>query len=209
MLTQQKFIWLIIGFFVGIIIGVGGLTLAKQTQPAPIVIHPPEPTATPEPAPTAGPIRVFVNGQVLAPAVYELPPNSIVEDAVLVAGGFTDAANTAVVNLAQSLSDGAQLYVPAIGETDVVIAVVSAAESPVSSLGETAVSNSSGLININTATMEALDSLPGIGPSTAEKIITYREEQGLFTTIEAIMDVSGIGEAKFGQIEALITVEGE
>ncbi len=208
MLTQEKFVWIIIGIFVGAIVSVGGLTLAKRTQPAPIIIHPPEPTSTPEPTVTASPIQVFVNGQVVSSAVYELPPGSIVEDVILLAGGFTDEANTAVVNLAQSLNDGDQVYVPAIGEDVPDLPVVTSKSSAVSDENPSA-TNSGGLININTATMEELDSLPGIGPSTAQKIIAHREEQGMFTSIEGIMDVSGIGEAKFGQIEALITVEGE
>lgn len=208
MLTQEKFVWIIIGFFVGAIVSVGGLTLAKRTQPAPIVIHPPEPTATPQPTATAGPLRVFVNGQVVNTAVYELPPGSRVEDVLTAAGGFTDEANTAVVNLAQPLADGDQVYIPAVGEEVSLPPVITAKSSTVSN-EDLADTHSGGLININTATMEELDSLPGIGPSTAQKIIAHREEQGLFTSIEGIMDVSGIGEAKFGQIEALITVEGE
>lgn len=208
MLTQERFIWIFVGIFVGSIISVGGMTLAKRTQPAPIIIHPPEPTTTPAPTATASPIQIFVNGQVVTTAVYELPPGSIVEDAILLAGGFTDEANTAVVNLAQSLKDGDQVYVPAMGEDVPDLPVVTTKSNVVSDENPSA-TNSGGLININTATMEELDSLPGVGPSTAQKILAHRQEQGLFTSIEEIMDVSGIGEAKFGQIEALITVEGE
>ena len=213
MLTQEKVIYILIGAFLGAIISVGGLTLMKRTQPAPIVIHPPEPTASPAPTATPSPIRVYVHGQVIAEAVYELPHNSIVEDAVTIAGGFTDDANLAVVNLAQPLQDGFQLYVPANDEDLAAIAVVntavSTAKNEPSNNNPSSATDSGGLININTATIEALDALPGIGPSTAQKIIDHREENGLFTMIEDIMDVSGIGEAKFGQIEALITVEGE
>lgn len=212
MLTQEKVVLVLIGLCMGIIIGVGGMTLRNRTQPAPIVIHPPEPTTTPAPTSTPSPIRVYVNGQVSAAAVYELPPNSIVEDAIAVAGGFTNQANTAVVNMAQKLSDGAQVYVPAEDEDVAVVAVVNTAVSSGNSVSdntEPSEINSGGLININTATIEMLDSLPGIGPSTAQKIVDHRDANGLFQMIEEIMDVSGIGEAKFGQIEALITVEGE
>ena len=213
MLTQEKVISILIGLFLGIIVGVGGMTLMNRTRPAPIVIHPPEPTATALPTATPSPIRVYVNGQVIHEAVYELAHGSIVEDAIMAAGGLTDEANRAVVNLAQPLQDGAQIYVPASDEDLSVVAVVNTAVStaknePLNN-GTTLEANSGGLININTATIEALDALPGIGPSTAQKIIDHREENGVFTMIEEIMDVSGIGEAKFGQIEALITVEGE
>ena len=213
MLTQERLISILIGIFIGAILTAGGMTLMNRTQPAPIIIHPPEPTATIAPTETPGPIQVFVNGQVLSAAVYELPANSIVEDAIGAAGGFTDEANTAVVNLAQALADGAQVYVPALDEDVAVVAVINSAVATTGNSTSTdadmAVANSGGLININTATIEALDALPGVGPSTAQKIVDHREENGLFTTIEDIMDVSGIGEAKFGQIEALITVEGE
>jgi len=155
MLTQEKIIGLFIAFFMGIIVGVGGMTLAKQTQPAAIVITPPEATLAPEATATLGPIRVYVNGQVLSPDVYELPPNSIVEDVILSAGGFTEEANKNVVNLAQSLSDGAQVYVPSEDEEVGVVAVVNTAvssnENKQINSNQPSSVNSGGLININTA----------------------------------------------------------
>ncbi|NKQ34574.1 MAG: ComEA family DNA-binding protein [Chloroflexi bacterium] len=206
LLDKNRIVWLVVGIFIGVIMGVGSMTLRKQVQPAPIVIVPPEPTATPEPTSTPGLIRVFVNGQVAEPAIYELPPGSLVEAAVEAAGGFAAGANTAVVNLAQPLSDGVQVYVPAEDENaPVPLTVVSQPNtSPLaaSASGNTAV----GLININTATIEELDSLPGVGPSTAQKIIEYRESNGSFAAIENIMDVTGIGEAKFEKIKDQITV---
>lgn len=205
-LNRDKIFGLVMGILMGIIFGVGGMTLSKQIQPAPIVIVPPEPTTTPAPTSTPGPIRVYVNGQVAKENVYELPPGSRVDAAIEAAGGFTDEANTAVVNLAQPLSDGVQIYVPAIDEN--VPAPVTLVNNPdtsptaANSKGTTAV----GLININTATIEELDSLPGIGPSTAERIIAHRESSGPFAAIENIMDVTGIGEAKFEKIKDQITV---
>jgi competence protein ComEA len=158
----------------------------------------------PEPTATAGPIRVFVNGQVIQPDVYALPPGSIAQEAITAAGGFRPEADTAVVNLAQPLQDGMQIYVPAEGEVIAVEVATPVAGKVVA--GVTAV-NSNGLININTAMEAELDLLPGIGPSTAQKIIEHRETNGPFATIEAIMDVAGIGEAKFEAIQALITVD--
>ncbi|MCP4357514.1 MAG: ComEA family DNA-binding protein [Chloroflexi bacterium] len=207
-MADNKWGWLAVGLFLGIMVGVGGLTLLNRVQPAPIIIEPPPPTAAPEPTGTPGPMRVYVNGQVAAPDVYELPPGSIVETAVTAAGGFTEEANTAVVNLAQPLQDGVQVYVPAQDEQ--VSAPANVVSEPASSAddGETAVSKPSGaLVNINQATKDELDTLPGVGPSTAQKIIEHRDANGNFTTIEAIMDVSGIGEAKFNQMKELITVD--
>lgn len=198
--------WLAVGFFLGIAVGVGALTMLKRVQPAAIVIQPPPPTVTPAPTGTPAPVRIYVNGQVVAPAVYTLPPDSIVQAAVAAAGGFTGQANTAVVNLAQPLSDGMQIYVPAVGEA--VSAPVTVAEPAASSAGVGGMgTTSSNLININTATLDQLDTLPGIGPSTAANIIQHRENNGPFASTEAIMDVTGIGPAKFGQIKDLITVD--
>lgn len=206
LLDKNRIVWLVVGVFIGVIMGVGGMTLRKQVQPAPIVIVPPEPTATPEPTSTPGPIRVFVNGQVAEPAVYELPPGSLVEAAIEAAGGFAAGADTAVVNLAQPLSDGVQVYVPS--EEENVPAPLAVVSKPNTSSATTSTESSAavGLININTATIEELDSLPGVGPSTAQKIIEYRESNGSFAAIENIMDVTGIGEAKFEKIKDQITV---
>ena len=192
---------LLFGLFWGAILTFGAMALLQRTQPAPIIIHPPEPTATPLPTATPGPIQVFVSGAVRTTAVLSLPPHSILQDAVEAAGGFAANANHAVVNLAQPLVNGAHVYVPAVGE---------AAPIPVLSLnvaqGETAVSPTDALININQANVDQLSTLPGIGPSTAEKIIAHRAEHGPFASIEAIMDVAGIGPAKYDQIKELITI---
>ena len=196
-----------IAFFLGAAVTAVGLTMTKRVQPAPIVIVPPEPTAQPEPTATSGPMRVYVNGAVAAPAVYELPQGSRVEQAIEAAGGFDAEANTAVVNLAQSLMDGAQIYVPLQEEMAAAPPVVTDSRTTsFNVLDDTAVTEAGGLVNINTANSEELDTLPGIGPSTAQKILNYRDENGRFNSIEEIMNVSGIGEAKFNSIKELITV---
>lgn len=199
--------WLI-SFFAGVAVTAGGMTMLNRTRPAPIVIVPPEATAQPNPTQTPGPIRVYVNGQVAAPAVYELPPGSLVEDAITAAGGWLDDANTVVVNLALPLTDGAQIYVPTLEETASLPNVVVNSLAPPSNSGTVDGAGTGALININEATVEQLDTLPGIGPSTAQKIIDYQNENGRFNTIEEIMNVSGIGEAKYNQIKELITIEG-
>jgi competence protein ComEA len=181
-------------------------------QPVPIEIVPPQSTATPPaaptPAPTAttGPLRVYVSGAVVAPAVYALPPGSLIDDAVRAAGGFAADADQAAVNLAQPAADGMQIHVPAIGEVAVTPPAVSlpaAGATPASRLGGI---TTAGLININTADQAELEMLPGIGPSTAADILAYRAANGPFATIEAIMDVPGIGEGKFEAMRALITI---
>ncbi|KAA3659434.1 MAG: ComEA family DNA-binding protein [Chloroflexi bacterium] len=207
MINQKQLINVLIGVFVGTIFGVSGMVLRRQVQPAPIQIIPPDPTVTPAPTPTLGPIQVYVNGAVANPDIYELPPDSIVEAAIEMAGGFSDGANTAVINLAQPLADGVQVFIPfeekdtglphaGVNEPDIVVE---------SRMGSGL--NFGGLININTADIALLDTLPGIGPSTAQKIVDYRDANGSFSSLEELMNVSGIGEAKFNQVKDAITVE--
>ncbi len=145
-----------------------------------------------------------------AAAVYELAPGSIVDEAIAAAGGFTADANVSVVNLAQSLRDGAHIYVPARDEA--IADPVQVVNNPCdfeNERGAGSPAGPTGLVNINTASLEQLDTLPGVGPSTAQKIVNHRDEIGPFSAIEEIMDVPGIGEAKFASFKDLITVEGE
>lgn len=184
----------------GVCLGVGMMVLSNRTHPAPIIITPPEPTPLPTPEPTAGLVTVYVSGAVVNTAVYELSPGSLIEDAIEAAGGFITTSDIDAINLAQPLTDGMQIYVPTQAETS------SGTTLPTNSSGAPNSSSTDGLININTANVEELDSLPGIGPSTAQKIIEHRETNGPFAAIEAIMDVPGIGDAKFNEIKNLITV---
>lgn len=190
---------LVVGLFLGLAIAILALTLLNRTRPAPIFITPPAPTATPLPTATSGPLRVHVSGEVMHPDVFELPAGAIVQDALNAAGGFTEAADRDLVNLAQPLADGLRVHVAAQGET---------ASPPVVSGGATSAAPATGgLININTATQQELEELPGIGPVTAASIIAYRQTSGPFATIEDVTLVSGIGEGKFAQIKDLITIE--
>ena len=207
----------VVGYVIMLVLGVGfgmgGLTLSNRARPAPIEIVaalPPAPTATP------GPMQVFVNGAVRAEAVYPLPPGSRVADAVAAAGGFREDAYTAVVNLAQPLHDGAQVYVPTLSDATAVAPVTGLDAPPGSRLSPVTVdlagsaneaaAEAGALVNINSATLAELDALPGIGPSTAQKIIDHRTANGPFASVEAIMDVAGIGPAKFAEIKDRITV---
>lgn len=209
MIDLKQFVSGAILLCIGFSLGIATMALRQRVSPAAITIVPPAPTPLPAPTATPGPIQVFVNGEVAAPAVYALPADSIVDTAIAAAGGFTSRAKQDVVNLAQPLQDGMQIYVPAQDEETAVRMAVVIEPEPITldERAETAAAGN-GVININTADAAALDSLPGIGPSTAEKIIAYREAQGLFQAVEDVMLVSGIGEAKFEQIRDLITVEG-
>jgi competence protein ComEA len=133
-------------------------------------------------------------------------PGSRVKDAIQAAGGFTQEADPGGLNLAALLQDGDLVWVP----NKAVAGTGSTAVPPAARLGAPAIDpepgRAGGRINLNTATAEALESLPGIGPVTAGKIIAYRVEHGPFATIEAIQDVSGIGPATFAKIQDMITV---
>jgi competence protein ComEA len=170
------------------------LLLARRPQMAPIEIRPPAPTDTPTPTSTPAPWRVYVTGAVLRPGVVQLDANARVEDAVQAAGGCSGEADLERINLAAPLFDGQHLRVPAVGEELPAVAVDG---QPV---------GRSQRININTATAEELDTLPGVGEVTAAKIVEYRQQHGPFRTVEDIMDVPGIGEAKFDAMRELITV---
>lgn len=137
------------------------------------------------PTPTPGMVTVYVSGAVMTPGVYSLPDGSRVEDAVLAAGGFAPGAETDSLNLATVLEDGQQIDVPGIVSASHVNA---------------------GRVNINTASADELDTLPSIGPTTAQAIVDYRLEHGSFASIQDIQNVPGIGPATYDKIKDYITV---
>ena len=157
---------------------------------------PPSTSATEAPL-----IFVQVAGAVLRPGVYQVPADSRAFQAVMQAGGFTEDADEQAVPLASLLSDGCRLYVPRKGET-VSGPVLSG--TPATAGGNTTVS--SGPVSLNSATLEQLDSLPGIGPALAQRIISYRESKGPFTSVDQLGDVSGIGASKLEQLRPLVTL---
>jgi competence protein ComEA len=154
------------------------------------------PTLTPIPTPTPAPLRVYVSGAVSHPNVYQLPPDSIVKDALAAAGGALPGADLTRVNLAQQLFDQQQIHVPLAGETP----------PPVSSSAQAPSSSGSGCVDINSATLEELDRLPGIGPAYAQRIIEYRTIHGSFQDVEELTQIKGIGPATLEKIRDLVCV---
>jgi len=134
----------------------------------------------------------------LTPGVYTLPTESRVLDAIQQAGGLLPTAEEKALNLAAKLVDEMVIYVPAIGETDGPVLHMS---SPASNESQ------SSLVNINTADETTLMTLSGIGPSKAKAILTYREEKGLFQSIEEIKDVTGIGDQTFENLKDFISIK--
>lgn len=189
--------------------------LPAQTPAAAVTVSPVTeavtPTETPAPTPTPAPLRVYVTGAVAQSDVFYLPPGSIVKDAVQAAGGFTTTADPTRINLAQELQDQQQIHVPSVDEVNPAPAirggvVQPVAAPPATSTGEQPAA-SGGPINLNLATVEQLDTLPGIGPAIAQRIIEYRDSIGGFTAIDQITQVSGIGDATFAKISGQITVD--
>ena len=184
----------------GVGLGAGTLGLINRQQPAAIHLEPAPPTATPLPW------QVHVAGEVNQPGVYVVEPGMIVADALELAGGMTAQADVDRVNLALRLYDGLQVFVPAKGEA-VVLPTEPAPVVDGNGGDDAAAPPPPGeKININTATLAELDSLPGIGPSTAQNIIDHRTQNGPFARIEDVMNVPGIGEGKFNDMKGLITV---
>jgi len=137
---------------------------------------------------TAPRLVVDVAGAVRRPGLYRLASGARVDDAVAAAGGGTAHADLTAVNLAAPLSDGEQVLVPARG----------AAGAAGASAGTT-------IVDLNSATAEQLDTLPGIGPSTAAKIVAYRQQHGAFHSLAELDAISGIGPAKLAELKGLVS----
>ena len=149
---------------------------------------------------SAAVVFVHVVGAVNAPGVYELHEGDRVLAAVEAAGGLRDDAAVQAVNLARDVVDGEQIYVPTNDEAG----QVATRQATVAGAGEA--SGSGGLVNINTATAEELQTLPGVGPATAASIVEYREGGGTFAKPEDIKNVSGIGDGKYEKLADKICV---
>jgi competence protein ComEA len=141
-------------------------------------------------------VLVHVAGAVGVPGVYELPAGARVDDAVRIAGGPVDGADLDGLNLAAPLADGQRVYVPVVGEID-----PASVPSAVDPTGEP----SSGPIDLNSATAEQLESLPGVGPATAAAIVDDRDRNGPFAAVDDLERVPGIGPAKLAALRDLVT----
>lgn len=152
-------------------------------------------------------LKVHVIGAVAMPGLYELDADSRVSDALEKAGGATPSADLFQINLAAKLADGQQIVVPEKGATSQGNTGSSGGSSSGSAGGSAAGgSAASQPVNLNAATLDQLTSLDGIGSKTAEKIIDYREANGGFKTVEELMEVPGIGPAKFEQIKGDVVI---
>ena len=190
-----------------VVLGIVVAYLRRPDPELPVVIQTPTlavPTTAAEHTLTPALIVVYVSGAVVRPGVYSLPPESRVHEAIQSAGGATAEADLGRVNLADWIRDGQQIYVPAAGEENPPVPPVR--QSGVEILpGEAMRSAGGGKININAASAEELQVLPGIGPVYAERIVQYRRDHGPFQRIEDITQVKGIGPKTLEQIAGMIT----
>ena len=178
----------------------------RWPRPEPIQIVTPSETPCAVDAPMQQPtvaVHVHVAGAVARPGVYVLGDDARIIDAVSAAGGLTADADPEGVNLADRIGDGQQLHVPRLG----VVPPPSPTPMPQPLEAVAAVATGGALVNINTASQAELESLSGIGPVLAQRIIAYRDESGPFEAIEDIMRVPGIAEGYFARIRDYITVE--
>lgn len=184
-------------FFILVILALAAVVLIQVLRPSPqpIELRSATPLSVPEATTTPRPLRVYVSGAVLRPDVYTLPPDSIVKDAMMAAGGPAGDADLNRINLAAPVADGQQIYVPRQEEENPPVRLPS---DPFTAGGK---------VDINTAGVATLESLPGIGPALAQRIVDYRQTHGPFTQPEEIMEVSGIGAGTFEKLRDLITTD--
>jgi len=192
-------LYVLLGVMAGFVLAGVLIFVARAPAGQPILL---------QPAPTKVPVAVHVVGAVPRPGLYEFAEGARVQDAVDAAGGLLSSANVDAINLAALLTDGQQLTIPytdgaAPTEDPSAFSLPGSSDSGTE---DSSNSENAELININTASLEELDSLPGIGPTTAQRIIDYRTENGPFTSIDEIMDVSGVGPSTYDEIKDLITV---
>lgn len=172
------------------------------------------PSADPEPVPAGpggtGELLVHVIGAVHSPGVVRLPTGARVVDAIDAAGGAREDAQTEQLNLARLVADGEQVRVPVVGESVDPAGPVEAIPSTGTGAGAATPAgggtSGAGLVNVNTASASELEKLPGIGPALAERIVSHRQSNGPFESLDDLTDVPGIGRAKLEALRAEATV---
>ncbi len=181
---------------VACVVGAGVLVLRDSRSHGGIEISLPSPTPVQAEAQVVAQIIVYVSGEVVRPGVYRLDSEHRVADALNAAGGPTSDADLDRINLALRLNDEDQVHIPAVG---------SSSSAPIGSTWQSPPSTQ-GKLDLNTATVDDLESLPGIGSVRAEAIVEHRATHGSFQRIDDLVEVSGIGDGIVGSIRHLIEV---
>jgi len=189
-----------LGIFIGFLLAGLVLIFVLPQRGSAIVLITKTPDLTPIPTATLSLIRVHLTGAVNAPGMLTLPKGACLVDAIEKAGGLIEGYDSNLLNLAEILQDGARIHIPNLVEQESNFNNPQRSQ-PLLNIEEPI------LVNINTADLDTLVLLPGIGPSKAQAIINYREQNGLFMRIEDIQKVKGIGPGIFDSIKDLITID--
>lgn len=184
----------------------GSVEVIDLNQPPKPEAAPTESTAPTEPTPSAE-VVVHVSGAVKRAGVYRLAPDSRVADAIEQAGGATEHADLDALNLAEPLQDGQKIHVPRKGEVSPpTVASVAPSRTP-RSAPQAAAAATQFPINLNTATAEQLEAIPGIGPVLAHRIIEYRQTRGRFQSVDELLEVRGIGSKRLENMRPYVVVK--
>ena len=195
-------------FLLNIAVVIGVIYLLRREEPRPVVVtQPPTRPATSTANKSVKPISVTVNGAVNQPGTFELTSDARLADALQKAGVQAEA-DLSKLNLTLMLKDGDKINVPSrapnVPTANTVAAATTRAPQPTKI---SAPAPAATKVNLNTATLEQLDALPGIGPAIAQRILDYRSEKGSFKSIEELKEVRGIGDALYNEIRELVAVE--
>jgi competence protein ComEA len=170
----------------------------KTSEPVqPLALASPSSSAQPGAGSSAAPLIIDVVGKVRQPGIVTLPKGSRVYEAIQAAGGLKGRVDTTSLNMARELTDGEQVLV-GLEPADPAAAAPGGASGSAGPAGAK--------VNLNTATLEQLDTLPGVGPVTAQAILTWRETNGPFGSVDDLLDVKGIGEATLAELRELVVV---
>lgn len=155
---------------------------------------------------STGDVYVDIKGAVLHPGAYQMAAQQRVGDAVQKAGGYTPEADPIQVNLAQKITDQMVIYIPRRGEKIPIVNSISGQNSGTTLNSMVTESNSNGKVNLNTATLEQLKGLTGVGEKKAQKILEYRQQHGQFKSVEELKNVNGFGEKSLATLAEQICV---
>jgi len=184
----------------------GSVEVIDLSKPS-LAPAPTEPSTPAEQSPPAE-VVVHVSGAVKQAGVYRLAPASRVADAIEQAGGATEHADLDALNLAEPIQDGQKIHVPRKGEVSApAVASVAPSRSPRSAPQAAATATTQFPINLNTATADQLEAIPGIGPVLAQRIIEYRQTHGRFQSVDELLEVRGIGSKRLESMRPYVTVK--
>ena len=191
---SARYIWAALAALAGLALIIAAVVLlTREDEPAPVRIVAPQPAEEPVASPV---IKVQVSGEVLLPGVYRVEEGDRVIDAVVAAGGISPNADLSSVNLSRRVEDEAHYHIPAVATASTDTSPDSFAATP----------GSRGLIDVNTASTGELEILPEIGPSLAGAIVSYRNENGPFDSVDGLDNVPGIGPKTLEAIRQYATV---